>query len=255
MQELNIPYCGLPPVPADIWLQWNLDPVLIAILAFAAALHVNYLRRTRSSRASQISAGSGWLVLAAALISPLCSLGVALFSARVTQHMVIVLIAAPLLAHSLPIRPRWFTRAAPAVALFAVLLWFWHVPAAYDATFTSDIAYWLMHVSLLVSAIIVWRTLLPSRGAEPVHICLLAQFATLLQMGLLGAILTLAPRLLYSAHTFSTLPWHLTPLEDQQLGGLVMWIPGCAVLAFVMLWSLGRMLRRNARSASNPVLR
>ena len=88
-----IPYCGTPPLPSEILGRFNLDPVLIGSLLILAGLHVRAVRR--SGVAGYVA--GGWLIAAAALTSPLCALSVSLFSARIGQHMVLILIAAPLI--------------------------------------------------------------------------------------------------------------------------------------------------------------
>src|SRR4051812_45001463 len=92
-----IPYCGQTPVPGELLGRFNLDPILIVVLVAAAAIHL-----ARIPARSRTSAAAGWLIAAAAFLSPLCALSVALFAARVGQHMILTLVAAPLLAWGLP---------------------------------------------------------------------------------------------------------------------------------------------------------
>src|SRR3954471_10147405 len=89
-----IPYCGIPPVPAT--LKWNLDPVVLTTFAGVGALYY-FIAHKKVRPCSQVLFGIGWLISATALISPLCNLSVALFSARVGQHLLLTLIAAPLI--------------------------------------------------------------------------------------------------------------------------------------------------------------
>jgi putative membrane protein len=135
---------------------------------------------------------------------------------------------------------------AAAVAAFALALWAWHMPAPYAATFGSDATYWAMQLSLIGSAIWLWRGLLLSAVARP-EAALFAGLATAAQTGALGAVLTFAPRPLFAPHALSTLPWGLTALEDQQLGGLLMWVPGGIAFAAVSLATLGPALRGATR--------
>jgi len=233
MQPIFAPYCGQPPVPGAV--TWNFDPVLIGVLLFWLASYM----ATHSVRSGSGAAfGAGWSICAATLVSPLCSLSVALFSARVSQHMILTLVAAPLIAFGYwglgEGRQSW-RGATLATIGFATVLWFWHAPRSYDATFTSDAAYWAMHVSLLASATFLWRALL---NRNYLGAALLASFATGAQMCALGALLVLAPRSLYWVHALSTGPWDLSPLADQQLGGLIMWVPGGVVLTCHALWVL-----------------
>lgn len=253
-----IPFCGLPPIPDALWQRWILDPVLLAALALALGWSLQRARHRWNGRQRGCFV-LGWSVLTLALVSPLCALSVALFSARATQHMLLLVVAAPLLAVALPavsgdaLNARlfgWMRRAGAAVPAlaFAALLWAWHVPALYDATFRSDTAYWAMHVSLFAAALPLWMQLLQPGSAQLLVRTLLG-FATFMQMGLLGALLTLSPALLYEAHVTTTLAFGLSPLADQQLGGLIMWIPGCSSLLLAMLLGVHRSLRDAAQAA------
>jgi putative membrane protein len=231
--DIHTPYCGTPPIPGGV--AWNLDPVLVALLLALLAASWPLAR----SRAALLA---GWAVLAGLLVSPLCNLSVALFSARVAQHLGLLALAAPLLALALPLgRMRPAVLAASAGA-FAAALWAWHLPGPYALTFRSDLAYWAMQASLLGTAIWLWQGLLRGAAARP-DAALLAGLATAAQMGGLGALLTFAPRPLFVPHGLSTLPWGLTPLEDQQLGGLLMWVPGGVLFALVALPALAQALR------------
>ncbi len=248
-----VPFCGLPPLPAGLWQRWVTDPLLLGVLGMLLAALMLFAARRQLGAAPRGYLLGGWSVLALALISPLCALSVALFAARATQHMVLLVIAAPLLALGLSARaggaraarsPRWMRGTGPACAsalLFAVLLWAWHVPVLYDATFRSDLAYWAMHISLLAAAVPLWMQLLQP-GSRQLLLRALLGFATFMQMGILGALLTLSPSLLYEAHVTTTLAWGVTPLADQQLGGLVMWIPGCSAVLLALLFGLYRSL-------------
>jgi len=204
-------YCGPPPLPQDLWSSWNLDPMLLASLIAMTAL----LRRKPPGLAAVV-------ILSLAFVSPLCALSSALFSARVVHHVLLVAGAAPLLALALP------ARTASGIALpFAVstlVLWGWHHPAAYDLALSNVTIYWLMQLTLLGSAVWFWKAIVTADNSAPVErlVFIVASFA---QMGMLGAILTFAPLALYAAHAAAPFDWGLTPLRDQQLGGLIMWVP------------------------------
>jgi len=234
-----LPYCGAPPLPGELLDRFNLDPVLIAVLLVMAICHVGVARKSRNG----IFAVAGWLAAGAALLSPLCALSVALFCARVAQHMLLLLVAAPLLALALPrIPPRrgagrmlWTMTAA-----FFAALWFWHMPVPYDATFAATWIYWLMHVTLFGSAILLWRELLHHRAEQTAN-ALAAGAISFMHMGLLGAVLTFADRPLFMAHLTTAAAWNFTPLQDQQLGGVFMWVPGTALFLWTAVRSLGRL--------------
>ncbi len=237
-QNTPIPYCGTPPAPGELLTRFNLDPLLIAALAAIVLVHLIRITDNRQRQYVLI----GWLVAAAALISPLCALSVALFSARISQHMILLLVAAPLIALGLPRKES--ARSATGMRLasisFFVSLWFWHMPNPYYATFASSTIYWLMHISLFGSAIWLWRELLhhaPQHGGE----ALLSGIFSSMQMGLLGAVITFASHPLFEPHLLTAPLWHLTPLQDQQLGGVVMWVPGIFLFLWVTIRSLHRL--------------
>jgi putative membrane protein len=236
-----IPYCGVAPIPGSV--TWNLDPILILCLAGLVAAHL-WLARTEQPWRTN-AALAGWAVVAIALISPLCNLSVALFSARVGQHMIITLVGAPLIAMALPRRSAPLTELWAATAIFTVALWTWHSPLPYAATFSSTPVYWLMHLTLFSSALWLWWTLLGTHDRP--WPALGASFVTTLQMSLLGALLAFSPRPLFAAHLFSSPAWNLSPLEDQQLGGLIMWIPAGILLMSYALLTFGQELSRLSR--------
>jgi putative membrane protein len=233
-----VAYCGLPPHPGQLLWRFNLDPVLIAILALVTLMHV-YFAGARSARRYALG---GWLVAAAAFISPLCALSVSLFSARIGQHMILLLIAAPMIALGLPksspARGQWDLWAS-AVGFF-IALWFWHMPAPYDATFDSWYIYWAMHVTLFGGAILLWRALLQHAAAHTAEMLAVSVLSSM-QMGLLGAVLALASRPLFFPHLGTTAAWGYTPLQDQQLGGVLMWVPGILLFLWVGMRSLRRL--------------
>ena len=241
-----LPYCGSPPVPGELASRFNLDPILILALLALAGLHLYSIRN--DTRGVKACAAVGWVIAAAALLSPLCALSVALFSARVGQHMLLLLAAAPLIAAAWPGnhanagsgRPgRWPLWAAAGA--FFVALWLWHMPAPYDATFSSTSLYWCMHVTLFGSGVLLWRELLHHDTAQTADV-LVAASLTSMHMGLLGAVLSFAAHPLFSWHLLSmTSRWGLTPLQDQQLGGVLMWVPGIALFLWVATRSCGRL--------------
>jgi putative membrane protein len=237
----NLPYCGAPPFPGELLARFNWDPILIGGLLIALGFNLYAIRH--QPRARRAAALAGWLLAAIAWVSPLCALSVALFAARVTQHMVLILAAAPLIAWSLP-RRRAAAGALSAwssAGAFFIALWFWHMPRPYDATFESPAAYWCMHLSLLATAIWLLRELLHHDRRHTSRAIAIGALSSM-QMGFLGALLTLAARPLYFWHLTTTQPWGLTALEDQQLGGVIMWVPGIALFLWSAIRSLSLLL-------------
>lgn len=234
------PYCGVAPIPGALLERFNLDPALLAALLLLFVLHRNFLLRSRAGDGhSQRLAAAGWIVVALALTSPLCALSVSLFSARIAQHTLLMLVAAPLLALALPISARATRRPWASAFAFMTALWFWHMPVPYDATFASTPVYWTMHVTLLGSSLGLWRELL-HHGQERAIGAFAASVFTCAQMGLLGALLTFAAYPQFAVHLTTTAAWGLTPLQDQQLGGTLMWVPGTLVFLAAAMRSLLR---------------
>jgi len=225
-------------------LQFNLDPVLIVVLVLLCAWQLRELSKqgATESRRCRRYALSGWLVAALALVSPLCALSVSLFSARMAQQMTLLILAAPLIARALP-PARGLTphlRQWGSGAMFFVCLWFWHMPVPYEATFTSPLSYWIMHITLCGSAVLLWRELLHHAPQDTAEILAIGAL-TFMHMGLLGAVLALADGPMFHWHLPATQAWRLTPLRDQQLGGTIMWVPGVALFLWSALRSLGRL--------------
>ena len=239
--QVWVPYCGPGPAP-DEWLtRWNLDPVLITGLAITLALVV--LRAAGRQRALGVGAVA---VLAVIFVSPLCGLSSALFAARTVHHVLLVAVAAPLIAWALP-RARSGSLAL-ATAVQAGVFWGWHAPAAYGWALSHDGAYWLMQLSLLGSATGFWAAVRRAPAPAAVAALLLAMVA----MGLLGALLTFTDQSVYAPHLLTTAAWGLTPLEDQQAAGLIMWAPAAAVYLTAALLVLGRWIGPDARASARP---
>lgn len=215
--------------------RWNLDPVLM--LALAAFGLVAAGGRCASKRAAL----AALILMVFVFVSPLCALSSALFSARVLHHVLLVAAVAPLLAVACPIR-RLPTAPLPLlVGLQTVVFWVWHMPVPYEWGLASVPTYWLMQISLLGSAWLLWRAVLSpatqSGGA------LVALATTIAQMGLLAALIVFAPHALYAVHFSSTWAWGMSPLADQQLAGLLMWLPASLPYFGVGLWLAWSSLR------------
>lgn len=213
----TIAYCGPAALPGDLWSRWNFDPLMILVLLLLAAAVAR--DHTANRRA-------GWGAVAVAMmvfVSPLCALSSALFSARVLHHVLLIAVAAPLLAKAFPRSNASRVPLAVLVAAHAVVLWLWHTPGAYTWGLASVAAYWVMQLTLFGSAWMMWRAILAP--STQVGAALVALAATIGQMGLLGAVIVFAPRPLYLLHFASTYAWGFDPMSDQQLAGLLMWVP------------------------------
>ena len=227
-------YCGPAPTPGALMGAWNADAVAIGLCAGLLALHV----ATRRDGRGMLVLGIG--VLALLFLSPLCALTAALFSARAVHHVLLGGLAAPLLVLAFGLAERRpVLSSGGAVALGVVVMWMWHVPALYATGIASAPFYWLMQASLLGSGVLLWQAVLSPRTRPGA--ALLALLATIVQMGMLGALLTFATRPLYGAHALTTEAFGLSPLEDQQLAGLVLWVPAAlpyAIAAILIVLAL-----------------
>jgi putative membrane protein len=273
---------------------WTWDPWVLILLALSGALYAAGLRRLwrRAGTGQGIRRweaacfAAGWLALVVALVSPLDALGEILFSAHMAQHEVLILVAAPLMVLGRPLATFvwalppagrvWAGRVAesPVVAvvwgfltaplavwlIHGVALWVWHLPSLYQATLDDDLIHAGQHLSFFVSAALFWWSLVHGRfGRLGYGAAVLYVFTTSLHSGVLGALLTFAPHLWYPIYDARTAAWGLSALEDQQLAGLIMWVP--AGLVFILLglalfaaW-LGEAERRVAHTRSETLLR
>lgn len=218
---LPVPYCGRAPLPEELWASWNWDLPLLILLAAALVAGTMLFRADPRQR---LAWGAGCAVLVAAFISPLCALSSGLFAARSLHHLLVVALAGPLFGYALA---GWCRRVAHRMPLglltgvHVLIFWLWHVPGPYAAALSSDLVYWVMQGLLLGSAALFWGALYSARhGAVQIG----ALLAVIFQMGLLGAIITFAPTPLYAPHFLTTALYGFSPLMDQQLAGLVMWV-------------------------------
>jgi putative membrane protein len=251
----SIPYCGQSPIPGTLGERWNFDPFLLAALTAVVVLYAARVSRARSLR-DPLAFFAGWSVVAVTLVSPLCALAVALFSARMGQHLLLALVAAPLLVYGCVDGNVYRSRrvrhardwAEPLLGslMFAACWWLWHAPGPYQAALRNDSLYVAMQLSLLASACALWRVLLGSSGLSG---SLLAGLWSAMHMGVLGALLTLAPEPLYAHHVVTAPAWSFSALEDQQLAGLLCWVPGCGVFALVALVAMRRVLAEGSCDA------
>lgn len=262
---------------------WTFDPWIIAPLLLAGGAYGLGLVRLRLKRRSwsavhrwrAASYAAGWLALAGALLSPLHGLGEHFFTFHMIEHEIIMAVAAPLLALARPVGvalwslPRRARRALASLAggrvarslwrhlttprnatiIHAVALWIWHAPLLLETALNHPGLHRLQHLAFFGSAILFWWALLrrADPGAATGHV-----FVTMLHMSGLGALIALSPRLLYPVQTTEALRWGLTPLEDQQLAGLLMWVPAGTVYAAAALVFARTWITRSSQSWRQP---
>ncbi|MDB5515571.1 MAG: Conserved Membrane protein of unknown function [Tardiphaga sp.] len=251
---------------------WTFDGWIVGPLLVLGGLHafgsVALWRRAKDGRSVRrwMTAAFilGWLTLAGALVTPLHWLGERLFTFHMIEHEIVMAISAPLLVVARPIGtmlwalPRtlriaigrllrspvagaaWnvLSNGRNATLLHGLAIWVWHAPSLFDAAVTSIAMHRLQHLSFLITAILFWWSVFrrSEAGLAAWHL-----FVTMLHTAVLGALMALAPRVLYTAQTAAARDFGLTPLEDQQLAGLIMWVPAGTVyagaaLAFMVIW-------------------
>jgi len=138
----------------------------------------------------------------------------------------------------------WLLLTAPLAAwlVHALVLWLWHVPAAFEAALASEGVHALQHTSFVLAALLYWWSVIGHERRQGAAMASL--FTTMIHTGALGALLTLSPVGWYPAYATRTLAFGLDPLEDQQLGGLIMWIPAGAAYVACGLATVARWLQR-----------
>ncbi len=274
-----------PVQPQDLWSAWEFDPGVVILLAVAALLYASGSRRE-----ALLSAGrralfwTGWFALIIALISPLHPLGEALFSAHMVQHEILMIVAAPLLvlsrplvtflwgmpfewrrlagrwAKAEPVQRVWVFLTDPLTAwwVHAAAIWIWHAPVMFDLTLRSELAHTAQHLSFFLSALLFWWALFYAHGRKSYGAGVLYVFTTAVHTSILGALLTFAPHIWYAAYGATVQSWGLTPLEDQQIGGLIMWVPASLVylaagLALFAAWLRESDLRVERASSAKQL--
>jgi putative membrane protein len=280
-------HTGQPLAPHDLWQRWNLDWLLLLGLAMSIWLYARGVRQVwrragvgRGVKPAQIAAFVGALVvLAVALLSPLDALSSVLFSAHMGQHLLLIAVAAPLLILGAPPavwwwalprssrRPvarwwhgqqllhhvlRWITHPLTAWLLHTLALWIWHAPILYQAALDHEAIHALEHLGFFGTALLFWWVLLQPATPGNLHygIGMLLSFTTALHSGLLGALLTFAPSPWIPAYRATAAAWGLSPLADQQLAGVIMWVPAGVVYLATTLSLLALWLRALERAES-----
>ena len=233
------------------WQSWDVHPSVAIGLVLLGGLYV-VLGGLAAPRRQVASFAAALAVLGLALNGPLHNLSDAyLFSAHMLQHLVLMLLFPPLLLYGTPAwvaRPfvapagvrrlaAWATRPVPAGAIFTVPTALWHFPVLYEAALRQHGLHVVQHLVFLAAAVIMWWPILSplpelprlSYPGQMLYLFLLG-----IPMSLVGALITLADRVLYPFYTTAPRVWGLAPLVDQQIGGLMMWVPGGLTFWVVM---------------------
>ncbi|RWC26380.1 MAG: cytochrome c oxidase assembly protein [Mesorhizobium sp.] len=270
---------------------WTLAfPITLPLIGVALLYAVGAIRlwrrssRGRPDRMRQaLLFAAGWGVLTAALVSPIHALGERVFAAHMIEHEFLMAVAAPLLVAACPgavliwalpasfrrgtgkltrgrtLQSAWAfaTRSLNATIIHGIAIWIWHIPALFQAALQQGILHYAQHASFLGTALLFWWVLLPRPGRQQTYgSSVMHLFFTSLHTGLLGVLLLVSPKLWYPENGAGAALWGLSPIEDQQLAGLVMWVPagliyGGAALLLAGLW-ISNSATREAEHALDP---
>ena len=250
--------------------------LVLLLIVYGAGLarlwrSAGYGRGIRRSEAWAFA--GGWTAMAVALSPPMDELSEVWLFGHMVQHELLMVVAAPLVAAGAPViallwavpggfrrraleslrRPpmtmAWTVLTAPAAVflLHGIAIWVWHLPALYDYAVDHEAVHALQHLSFFGTAALFWWGIAHGRyGCHGYGAAVVYVFATALHGSVLGALLTFSPRVWYAPY-MTAKPSGLTPLEDQQLAGLMMWVPAGVVLAGLGLWLFAAWLRESDR--------
>ncbi len=261
-----------PTFPA-VLLEWSFDPfAIVGLLLAAFAYRWAVVRVRRAHPGNPHPAYRSWLfggglaAIGVALLSPIEAYEGTLFSVHMVQHMLLELVAAPLLLAGAPITLTLRT-ASPAVRrallrvlhsrllralsfpvvawiLFAAVNWGWHFSVLYDQALENTALHYLQHATFLGAALLFWWPVVgadPSPWRLPHPVRLLYLFLAMPQNSFLGVALMSASTVLYPHYLTNGRTWGMTPIDDQALGGVIMWVVGdlaflAGMAAVVVMW-------------------
>jgi putative membrane protein len=274
-----------PSVPW--WTLWHADALIVANLFLLSACYIAGWRQLRAQRGTDapvrpiqalaFAAGIGFLIIA--LLSPVDGLAGELLWVHMVQHMVLMNLAAPLIVLGAPVRtilwafppsarqsfgcwrqqlgqhgfPRYLLwQPVMLWALYAGVLWIWHLPALYEAALRHAWVHDGQHLVFFGASCLFWRVLFDpigrlrlSQGGAVLYL-----FATSLHATMLGVFMALAPSVWYDTYSSRAPAWGLEALQDQQLAGYIMWMPACMIYALVAAIVFARWLHAGADDES-----
>lgn len=264
-------HTGASLEPHDVWTAWTFDPLVVVVIA---GLALAYRRGWREGSDTPVRRTAFWIGLGAlvvALVSPVDAMSGVLVSAHMVQHVLLILAAAPLLAFSAPgaalLRgtPRSVRSGARSARravgldadrlrhlrspvgrwlLYVITLWVWHASVVYGLAVENAAVHAVEHATFLGAAFLVWSAVLgPARVRVARGLALLGVFTLGLQGIFLSVLLTFARAPFYAEYLTPPAAWGIDPLADQQLAGVLMWIPAGFVHTGVALFLVLSWLR------------
>ncbi|MGH8125408.1 MAG: cytochrome c oxidase assembly protein [Rhodanobacteraceae bacterium] len=280
----------------QILMQWNWEPWLLACIGITTVPYLIGMWRMGREQRSRIlgrwrapSFLAGIIILLLALESPLDAIADDLFSVHMTQHMLLLLVIPALLVYGRPVITwlwafdldarrgvvrgwkrtgmqtvfDWLMRPLVVWLLLSAALCFWHLPGPYDAAVRHEWLHDLEHLSFLGFSLAFWTIVIEPYGRRrrlSFGATIIFVVSSGFVMSLIGAILTLASTPLYAVHLHTTQAWGLTPLQDQELAGVIMWIPSnlvhvTALCTVFLAWYRADHLRGNIRPSRTGLAR
>ncbi|MDB4877208.1 MAG: hypothetical protein JWM41_3654 [Gemmatimonadetes bacterium] len=248
-----------------------IPPLLAGTMLYARGVQVLWSHDARRGvRTWEIASfAAGMVILALALLSPLHEASEQIFTAHMIQHELLMVAAAPLLIvgrpavvmlWALPLRTRhalaravrtpawraaWHALSRPfdAWLIHGLVIWLWHAPVLFQATLRSEAMHALQHLSFVGSALLFWWAVIHPTRRAALGLSIVYLFTTAVHTAVLGALMTFARTPWYPMYASGAAAWGLTPLEDQQLAGLMMWIPASLAYLIAALMIVRRWLR------------
>jgi putative membrane protein len=244
----------LHPIANLSWWRWSIHPSTVIGIAALAGIYIwaGKALHQRTSVAERSFFFSGLLLMFASLNGPIHDLSDDyLFSAHMVQHLLLTLAVPPLLLAGVPgwmLRPllskpaiapiaRFFTRAPICFVVFTIVIAVWHLPPFYNAAMANHNLHILEHLMFMGAAVLMWWPLMSQlpefpRLAYPGQ--MLYSFLMSIPMSIIAVYIAMADRVLYPAYSGAPRVLPLSPLEDQLLGALIMWIPGGIIFIIIM---------------------
>ena len=262
-----IPPLYLHPLSALTIQDWSIHWSTVAGLVVLGALYVFAWRYERPSLAEKVSFFAGLTIIFLSLNGPIHDLSdFYLFSAHMVQHLLLTLAVPPALIAGVRggmLRPllavrgvgpvaRWLTRPIICYALFNVVLAMWHMPLFYNAAMADHNVHILQHLTMMITATLMWWPLmspLPELPRLSYPGQMLYCFLMVIPMSVVAIYIALADSLLYPAYAAAPRIWGISPMMDQHIGGLIMWIPGGLFFYAIMSVVFFKWVRRGEDTA------